>query len=90
MKKISKNLLTRNFYWKEMKHLRVQKDYLKSFVDNNKAFFAMDKKKNEPCIQSSGNGTTIPPHYMCPAAWKSCYYYLSGIYKIEENTSFGE
>lgn len=90
MKKISKNLLTRKFYWKEMKHLRVQKDYLKSFVDNNKAFFAMDKQKNEPCIQSSGNGTTIPPHYMCPAAWKSCYYYLSGIYKIEENTSFGE
>ena len=76
--------------WKEMKHLRVQKDYLKSFVDSNKAFFTMDEQSKEPLIQDPGNGKSVPPYYMCPAAWKSCYYYLSGIYKIEENTSFGE
>ena len=90
MNKINKNPLTRKFRWKEMKHLRVQKDYLKSFVDSNKAFFTMDEQSKEPLIQDPGNGKSVPPYYMCPAAWKSCYYYLSGIYKIEENTSFGE
>ena len=77
------------FYRKKYQNLQAQKEYLSNFVTWNKEFFAEDDKKGTTIIADLGDKVN-PAHYLCPAAWKTCYYFLRNIYKGEVIESAGE
>lgn len=90
IKKNSGNCLKRAYHWKENKHLKAQKEYLEEFVKNCEPFFSIDDVTKEPQIKHIDDEKTNPLHFMCPAAWKACYYYFREIYKGETLKTAGE
>lgn len=74
---------------REYKQFQAQNMYLSNFVQRNKEYFGtQDGKKT--IIADLGQEAENPAHYLCPAAWKSCYYLFRDIYKGEELQAIGE
>ena len=71
------------------KQFEAQKKYLHSFVKNNKDFFATQDVSKRTIIADLGQ-TPNQAQYLCPAAWKSCYYLFRKIYEGEQLKSIGE
>ena len=76
-------------YRKKYQNLQAQKEYLSQFVDRNQDFFAEDDGTDTTTIADLG-AKANPAYYLCPAAWKTCYYFLRNIYKGEVIESAGE
>ncbi len=75
---------------REYKQFHAQKMYLSNFVVRNKNFFKTQDGSKKTVIADMGQETNNPAHYLCPAAWKSCYYLFRDIYKGEELQAIGE
>ena len=73
---------------RKYKQFTAQKKYLSNFVRNNKILFTT-YGGNKTKIADLGQ-VPNPAHYLCPAAWKTCYYLFRQIYEGEQLKSIGE